>query len=66
MTRYALFLDGVQISRAHTTRAEAVTEAYERGAVEWHAEDFPGDTPTHLALMRGYEIRPVTDAPDLS
>ena len=59
MTLYALFLDGQQISKAHTTRRAVLVEAFERGAVERRSEDFPGDPAAHIALSPGYEIRPV-------
>ena len=62
MTRYALFLDGRQISKAHRTREAVVMEAFERGAVERRSEDFPGDPPTNTALAPRYEIRPITVA----
>jgi hypothetical protein len=62
MTLYALFLDGRQISKAHTTRQAVVMEAFERGAVERRSEDFPGDPATHAAPAPGYEIRPIGGA----
>lgn len=53
---YALFKDGKQVSKAHSTREAATIEAYERGlVVDWGA-DFPGDKPGR-ALADGYEIK---------
>lgn len=43
MTEYALFKDGRQISKAHSTVHAARIEAYERGYVIVLAADFPGD-----------------------
>lgn len=55
---YALFKDGKQISKAHSTREAAAIEAYERGlVVDWGA-DFPGDKPGRW-LAGGYEIKQV-------
>lgn len=65
MILYALFLDGKQISKAHTTRAAAMVEAFERGAVERRSEDFPGDPPAHTALAPRYEIRHVVGSPQI-
>ena len=63
MTHYALFRDGQQISKAHTTRDAVVIEAFELAVVGQYHRDMFGDRPTYTALLPGYEIRPVADHP---
>jgi len=60
---FALFLDGRQVSKPHTTRDAVAIEAFERGAVERGSQDFPGDPASFkgLALAAGYDIRAVTE-----
>jgi hypothetical protein len=41
--RFALFRDGKQISKAHSTRHAAVMDAYTHGAMLRVSPDFPGD-----------------------
>ncbi|CAH2606412.1 conserved protein of unknown function (plasmid) [Rhodovastum atsumiense] len=55
-TWFALFRNGKQVSKAHASRAAALVEAYERGAVIKWGVDLPGDRPGQ-ALDEGYEIR---------
>ena len=62
MTDYALFHNGKQISKAHSTHAAATMECYDHGvAVRW-APDFPGDR-YRVTLADGYEVKPVEDKP---
>lgn len=56
--KYALFKDGKQISKAHSTKDAAAIEAYERGLVWDCNADFPGDKPGK-ELAAGYEINPI-------
>lgn len=58
-TTYALFNNGRQISKCHTTMEGAITEAFEVGAVVHHHADFLGDRQ-YRALANGYEIREIT------
>jgi hypothetical protein len=58
---YALFLQGRQISKGHTTQAAVAVEAFERGAVQKGRADFPGDPQSWTALAPGYEIRLVDE-----
>lgn len=58
MTAYALFQNGKQISKAHSTRLAARVEAYEIGAVVTNHADFPGDVQSTV-LADGYEIKEV-------
>ncbi len=54
--RYALFHDGRQVSKAHSTREAVLVEAHERRAVITESSDF-GDFRRIARLVRGYEIR---------
>jgi hypothetical protein len=58
---YALFHEGKQISKAHSTEKAAIVEAYERKIVVSSGFDFPGDKSGHF-LPRGYEIREISGA----
>ena len=53
---FALFHDGKQVSKAHTTRRAAVIEAYEQKAVVDCGADFTHDTEGRY-LADGYEIK---------
>lgn len=64
---YALFKDGKQISKAHTTESVVWIEAYEKGAVISSSPDFVPDDAFFPArgaksLADGYEIRPLSDS----
>lgn len=59
MVRFALFKDGVQISKAHTHRSVAVMEAVERGIV-CEGEDETTCTPVTF-WADGYDVREVAD-----
>lgn len=51
---YALFKDGKQISKSHSSPIAAATEAYELGAViEWSGDFRPG---SGIVLADGYEV----------
>lgn len=57
---YALFKDGKQHSKAHSSREAATVEAYEIGAVvDWGA-DWIGDKPGR-GLAGGYEIKEINE-----
>jgi hypothetical protein len=59
---FALFRDGKQISKAHSTRAAATIEAFERGAIVISHADFWAKEvlfAESLDLSDGYEIREV-------
>ena len=58
MTEYALFKDGKQISKSHSTRRAAGMEAYEHSAVVHMSIDFTGDRQLN-PLATGYEIREI-------
>ena len=56
---YALFKEGLQISKAHSTRSVCVIEAFERGAIVAGYKDFisdPGPWRT-VTMANGYEIK---------
>lgn len=55
--RFALFREGQQISKAHSTWQAAIAEAYAHGAIINCGADFPGDKEARRALANGYEIR---------
>lgn len=60
---YALFKDGGQISKAHSTFAAAFIEAHEIGAIASSGvSDFPGDRAPScetVSLLSGYSIEVV-------
>ena len=60
-TRFALFHDGKQISKAHSTRLAVVHEGFEQGAVIRYSVDFLNDAlrSQDIELADGYEIREV-------
>jgi hypothetical protein len=60
-TRHALFRDGKQISKAHSTRLAVVHEGFEQGAVIRYSVDFLNDAlrSQDIELADGYEIREV-------
>jgi hypothetical protein len=60
MTDYALFHNGEQISKAHSTRYAAEVEAYDQGAVIKWGPDFPRDA-SGASLADGYEVKPVEE-----
>lgn len=55
---FALFKDGEQTSKAHSSREAVAVEAYEAGAVINWGADFSSDMPG-LGLADGYEIKEV-------
>ena len=55
-TLYALFKDGKQISKPHSTQAVVIIEAYERSAIVINHADMPGDKAS-IGLADGYEIK---------
>jgi hypothetical protein len=57
-TRFALVLDGKQVSKAHSTRHAVIIEAYERNIVARTTTDFGSDNGYDW-LPPGYEIREV-------
>lgn len=57
-TRFALFKDGIQISKSHSDRGVAMIEAFERKAVVSWSADFWSDK-SDAALVDGYEVREV-------
>lgn len=63
MTDYALFLNGEQISKAHSTHAAAMVEVFEAGAAVRSAADFPGDW-SGTVMADGYEVKPVEERDD--
>jgi len=59
MTTYAIFKDGIQISKTHSTREAVIMEAYSHGVVVQGSKVF-GDEPDSVCdktLSNGYEIR---------
>ena len=53
--QWALFKNGQQISKAHSTKIAAATEAYEHGAVmRWTGDFTPG---SGIMLASGYEVK---------
>ena len=55
---FALFKDGKQASKAHSTKDAVAVEAYEMGlVVDWGA-DFPGDKPGR-GMIDNYKIKKV-------
>ena len=58
MTDYALFRNGEQISKAHSTRVAALIEAFEAGAAVQSAAGFP-DGWSGTVMADGYEVKPV-------
>lgn len=61
-TSFALFKDGIQISKAHSTRGVAMVEAFQRKAVVSWSQDFWSDPAPGLAMADGYEVKEVTHA----
>lgn len=59
---YALFRDGVQISKAHAHRDTCKIEAMERGLMLHFSADLPGEKD-HVALEDSVEIREVKETP---
>ena len=60
---FALFKDGEQVSKAHSTRLAAKIEAYERKIVVSCGTDFP-DYGVHRRgheLIGGYEIKEIKE-----
>lgn len=57
-TLYALFKDGKQVSKAHSTRNAVITEAHELGVVFAYHADMPGDV-SGRDLAAGYKIQEV-------
>ena len=60
MSEWALFKDGEQISKPHSTRNAAIIEAYEKKVVVTYSADWVGDT-SGTELIGGFtveEIRP--------
>jgi|HubBroStandDraft_4_1064222.scaffolds.fasta_scaffold122747_5 hypothetical protein len=58
---YALFKDGRQYSKAHSTKEAAAIEAYEKGVIVDWGTDFPSDKPGR-GIMEGFEIRKINDS----
>jgi len=57
---YALFHDGIQISKSHSTKEAAMVEAYEHGAVVDYGADFIGDK-SGRCLIDGFKIREIDE-----
>jgi hypothetical protein len=55
-TRFALFLDSKQITKAHSTRHAVIIDAYERNIVARTTADF-GTNDSYNWLPEEYEIR---------
>lgn len=57
--RYALFKDGKQIGKAHSTRLVVATEAFEQGAMVRGSRDFSSDPVSceSVTLADGYDIK---------
>lgn len=55
-TKYALFHEGKQVSKAHSSDYAVMVEAFEIGAVVTNHADF-GDEKTVTTLANGYEIK---------
>jgi hypothetical protein len=58
-TNFALFRDGKQITKAHSTRHAVITEAYERNIVQRTTPDF-GSNDEYAWLPDEYEIKEVS------
>ncbi len=56
---FALFKDGKQYSKVHSTKEAAAIEAYEKGVVIDWGTDWPGDRPGR-GMAHGFEIKPVS------
>lgn len=56
---YALFKDGKQISKTHSTKEAALVEAFEARAIVKGAWDFHPKDGFDNTLCAGYEIRVV-------
>lgn len=58
---FALFKDGEQVSKAHSTKFAAVIEAIEKGLATRSDHDFPDTAPSvhTVALAEGVEIREI-------
>ncbi len=61
---HALFKDGRQVSKAHSTRVAVAIEAFEMGLVVTSGVDFPGDVATGPGLVDGYEIKEIQHGHD--
>lgn len=57
-TNFALFKDGKQVSKAHSTRHAVIIEAYEKNIVARTTADF-GTDDSYAWLPDEYEIREV-------
>lgn len=60
MTQYALFKDGIQVSKAHVSKEAVDIEAFEAGAIMRYSADFIGDKSGQL-LCSGYEIKEIDE-----
>lgn len=60
---YALFYNGHQVSKSHSTKEAVIVEAAEQRALVKSATDFPGTAPMRqtISLPPGYEIRELKD-----
>jgi hypothetical protein len=56
-TGFALFKDGVQVSKAHSTRGAAMIEAFQWKAVVSWSKDFWSDPAPGLCMVEGYEVK---------
>jgi hypothetical protein len=57
---YALFLDGKQVTKEHSTKHAVIIEAYEKRLVMRTTPDF-GEPETYNWLPVGYKIKEVAD-----
>lgn len=59
MKQYALFKDGKQISKWHSTYHAAIIEAYEHGAIVTSYKDFLSEKGKFetTVMANGYEIK---------
>lgn len=55
MPKYALFKDGKQLTKAHSTKEAAAMEAFEAKYAYWEYADFRGKN--RIALEPGCKIR---------
>jgi hypothetical protein len=54
---FALFKNGIRISKVHSTRGVAMVEAFQAKAVLSWSNDFWSDPAPGLVMAEGYEVK---------